>query len=481
LTFLTFDFLLFTFLPLLVPAKNNTNPLYAIVDIETTGGHAAGNNIIEICIEVFNGDDVVERYETLVNPGQRIPRYIQGFTGIDDEMVKDAPCFEDIAREVYYLLHDKVFVAHNVNFDYSFIKNHLAFFGYTLNTKKLCTVRLARQIFPGFQSYSLGKICDSMGITIENRHRAGGDAAATVILFKKLLEGDAKGCIENSLKRNSKEQCLPPNVAKDDFLKLPARPGVYYFHDNKGKVVYVGKAKNIRNRVNSHFSNNSDSRQKQNFLRSIYSIRFEETATELMAAILESSEIKRLWPAFNKSQKNPEEVFGIFMYEDRAGYMRLAIERKRRHSNPVCSFHYKVDGHGVLKKLIREYRLCPKLCFIQTDNTQCQGIVEGYCDGSCEKKEETGIYNNRVLQAIASLTQRTSYIVLDKGRKYEEQSCIMVINGSFFGMGYLPKGMQGLTRETVQEYLQPYKENNFIQTLINSHASKFPEQVRVLS
>jgi DNA polymerase-3 subunit epsilon len=377
-------------------------------------------------------------------------------------------------------LHDKVFVAHNVNFDYSFIKNHLAIFGYTLNAKKLCTVRLARQIFPGFPSYSLGRLCDSMEINIENRHRAGGDADATVILFKKLIEGDIKGCIENSLKKNSKEQCLPPNVPKDDFLKLPARPGVYYFHDNKGKVVYVGKAKNIRNRVNSHFSNNSDSRQKQNFLKNIYSIRFEETATELMAAILESSEIKRLWPVFNKSQKRPEDVFGIFMYEDRAGYMRLAIERKRRHSNPVCTFHYKVDGYGVLKKLMREYRLCPKLCFIQTHNGECQGIADGHCDGSCEKKEAPVIYNEKVLQAVASLTQRPSYVVLDKGRKQEEQSCIMVLNGSFFGMGYLPKNMKVASYELVKEYIKPFKENHYILTLLNSHAGKFPEQVRVL-
>jgi DNA polymerase-3 subunit epsilon len=463
-----------------VPAKNNTNTVYAIVDIETTGGYAAGNNIIEISIQVFDGKEIIESFETLVNPFQPIPRYIQGFTGIDDEMVKDAPCFEDIAREVYYLLHDKIFVAHNVNFDYSFIRNHLSIFGYTLNAKKLCTVRLARQIFPGFPSYSLGRLCDSMGIEIENRHRAGGDAAATVILFKKLLEGDVKGCIENSLKRNSKEQCLPPNVPKDDFLKLPARPGVYYFHDNKGKVVYVGKAKNIRNRVNSHFSNNSDSRQKQNFLRSIYSIRFEETATELMAAILESSEIKRLWPLFNKSQKRPEEVFGIFMYEDRAGYMRLAIERKRRHSNPVCSFNYKVDGHGVLKKLMHEFRLCPKLCFIQTDNGDCQGMIDGHCDGSCEKKEAAELYNQRVLKAIASLTQKPSYIVIDKGRKHEEQSCIMVLNGSFFGMGYLPKNLNDISYELIKDYIQPYKENNYILTLLNSHTSQFPEQVRVI-
>jgi DNA polymerase-3 subunit epsilon len=169
------------------------------------------------------------------------------------------------------------------------------------------------------------------------------------------------------------------------------------------------------------------------------------------------------------------------MYEDRAGFMRLAIERKRRHSTPVCSFHYKVDGHGVLKKLMREFRLCPKLCFIQTDNNECQGIIEGYCDGSCAKKEEASVYNQRVMKAIASLTQRPSYIVLDKGRKYEEQSCIMVLNGSFFGMGYLPKDLSDVSYELIKDYIKPYRENNFIKTLLASHTNQFPEKVWVLS
>lgn len=129
---------------------------YAIVDIETTGGYAAANGITEICIQVFDGEKVIEQFETLINPNQVIPKYIQAFTGITNEMVQDAPCFEDIAEKIYTILQGNVFVAHSVNFDYSFIKNHLEFYGYKLNSKKLCTVRLARQIFPGLPSYSLG-------------------------------------------------------------------------------------------------------------------------------------------------------------------------------------------------------------------------------------------------------------------------------------------------------------------------------------
>ena len=449
--------------------------MFAIVDIETTGGYASANGITEIAIKIFDGKEVVEEFETLINPGQAIPRYIQAFTGITDEMVKQAPDFSEVAEKIHTILKGRVFVAHNVNFDYSFVKAHLEYHGYAFQEKKLCTVRLARQIFPGFPSYSLGKLCHSLDIRIENRHRAGGDATATAILFQKLLSHDVKKCINSSLSRNSKEQALPPNVKKSDFDALPRTPGVYYFHDQKGKVVYVGKAKDIKSRVNSHFSNNSAGRQKQNFLRSIHSISFQSTATELMASILESTEIKKLWPVFNTSQKRPEETFGIFVYEDQNGYMRLAIEKKRRNSNPVYTFHYKVDGHGVMRKLMKEFKLCPKLCFIQTNNDTCVGIKEDHCLGACEKNELPVDYNKRVMDAIASLTAKPSYVVLDKGLNENEQSCIMVVQGSFFGMGYLPKNVSELSKDVLSEYINPFKENSYISLMLQSYVTQNPQ------
>jgi DNA polymerase III subunit epsilon len=245
-------------------------------------------------------------------------------------------------------------------------------------------------------------------------------------------------------------------------------------------VIYVGKAKNIRSRVNSHFSNNSDSRQKQNFLKNTYSIKYHSTATELMAAILESTEIRRLWPVYNTSQKRLEDVYGIFVYEDQNGYMRLAIEKKRKYVTPVCTFHYKVDGHGVLRKLMKEFILCPKLCFMQTDNDKCIGITEEHCYGACERNEPHTVYNERVLKAIASLTKRPSYVVLDKGLTDDQLSCIMVVQGSFFGMGYLPKNVEDITQQSISEYIIPYKENSYIRNLITAHASINPSQIRIL-
>jgi DNA polymerase-3 subunit epsilon len=451
---------------------------YAIVDIETTGGYAAGNGITEIAIRIFDGVRVTESYETLINPGIAIPRYIQSLTGIDDELVRSAPYFDEVAADIFQHLDGRIFVAHNVNFDYSFVKSQLAQAGFILNTKKLCTVRLARQIVPGHPSYSLGNLCHALGIELHNHHRAGGDADATVRLLGHLLEQDAAGFIAKSLKKTSKEQTLPPHVPKEDFLALPSCPGVYYFHDNKGKVVYVGKAKNLKSRVNSHFSNNSDSRQKQNFVRSVYRITFQPTATDLMAAILESTEIRRLWPAFNNAQKKPEDVFGIFLYEDQGGYMRLAIDKRRRNSNPIHTFHYKVDGHSLIRKLMRDHELCPKLCFMQTDNDACQGIAEAHCKGACEKKEAAEEYNLRVRAAVTALTRRPSYLVVDEGMNEDESACILVIRGSFYGMGYIPRDLQLMSVESIRDYVQPYKDNTTIHSLLNTHIVHNPEQVR---
>ncbi len=451
--------------------------MYAIVDIETTGSYAAANGITEISIHVFDGQKVVEKFETLINPGQSIPRFIQAFTGINDAMVVNAPKFEEVAEKIYTILHDKIFVAHNVNFDYSFVKSHLDECGYNFNTKKLCTVRLSRKIFPGFPSYSLGKLSHSLGITINDRHRAGGDTEATVKIFQLLLQNDKEQHIQKSLHRSSKEQVLPPNVPKEHFDKLPYSPGVYYFHNEKGKIIYVGKANNIRYRVNSHFSNNSESRQKQNFLRYTHAISFQPCATELMACILESTEIKKLWPIFNYSQKRWEDVYGIFIYEDQNGYQRLAIEKNKKRLNPAYTFHYLVDGHTILRKIIREFNLCPKLCFLQTGQEKCEGIKEKYCYGACELKEKPVDYNHRVQEAINSLQAQPSFAIVEKGLNADEQSCILVLNGKFIGMGYIPAEVQITELEMWKDLLTPYRENIFIRNLINGYAARFPSKV----
>jgi len=452
--------------------------MYAIVDIETTGGHASANGITEIAIVIHNGEEVVHHYQTLINPGVQIPIYISALTGIDDEMVRKAPSFKNVAAEIYSLLQDKIFVAHNVNFDYSFIRHHLSLAGYDLQLKKLCTVRLGRKILPGYASYSLGKLCKCLNIEIEGRHRAGGDAHATAKLFTILLQNDKEGIITASLNRNSKEQQLPPYLNKADIEKLPSGPGVYYFKDQKGKVIYVGKAVNIKKRVFSHFSGNNSGRQRQEFLRNIRFIDFKECGTELMALILEASEIKRLWPENNRALKRFDLAYGLFIYEDQKGYQRLMIDKKTKNSTPVYSFSQLSEGHNVIKVLMKEFELCPKLCFIQRNHESCIGIAEEHCHGACEGKEHPWSYNQRVKAALNGLKgSLPSFALLDEGRTTEEQSVVLMEHGQLKGMGYFPRNHSFDDISDVKSFLEPYPSNDYIRTIVQSFASKYPEKV----
>lgn len=445
--------------------------MYAIVDIETTGGYASAGSITEIAIFIHDGQQIVRQFETLVNPRQPIPRYIQALTGITDEMVEDAPGFEDVAEEVYNLLQNNIFIAHNVNFDYSFLRHQLDGCGYKLQNKKLCTVRLSRKIFPGFPSYSLGNLCRSLRINLVNRHRATGDALATVQLFERLMAADANGAITAALNARSKERWLPLHLPQEQVADLPCCPGVYYFHDQKGKVVYVGKAKDIKKRVTSHFTGNNASRQRQEFLRNIHSITFEKTGTELMAFILESIEIRRLWPIYNNAQKRIESKFGFYVFEDQQGYMRLAIEKRRKYTTPVYAFNLLTEGHQRMRELVREFKLCPKLCFLQTSNDACTGMQEKTCKGACEKKEKPLKYNARVQAAVAHLlSEQPSFMIVDSGREATEQSCILMEKGKFYGMGYVPRDVPVSGSEMAKDWLTQYPENEFILNLLRQYA-----------
>ncbi|WP_428330708.1 exonuclease domain-containing protein [Mucilaginibacter sp.] len=449
--------------------------MYAIVDIETTGGHASANGITEIAICIHNGKKVIERYSTLVNPHKEIPIYISALTGITNEMVQNAPPFADVAHDVYHLLNNKIFVAHNVNFDHSFVRYHLAAAGYDLQCNKLCTVRLGRKILPGLPSYSLGKLCNHLGISNESRHRAAGDAEATSQLFTLLLKSDTQSHIPSALKQNSKEQVLPANLPKKDVEALPASPGVYYFHDQKGKVIYVGKAKNLKKRVTSHFTGNNPGPQRQEFLRNIYNITFQLCGTELVAFVLEAVEIKRLWPKYNRSLKRFEHAYGLYAFEDQRGYLRLAVDKHRKMMGALYSCNTLFEGRSVLNTLIETFGLCPKLCFIQTNTGPCTGTNKEQC--ACDGNETVEAYNSRVNLAIDELNKALpTFAIRDAGRNDEEHSCLLIEKGKFYGMGYISHYFDADNLGQLKNYLTPYPGNDYIRNMVDNYALKFPER-----
>ena len=428
--------------------------MYAIVDIETTGGYASANDITEIAIVLHDGQRVTEVFETLLRPSVAIPYFIQSLTGINHAMVQNAPLFSDMAPIIFEKLKGRVFVAHNVNFDYSFIKHHLAQNGFDLASQKLCTVRLTRKVFPDLQSYSLGNLCRHFNIQIENRHRAGGDATATARLFDHILVHNGLEHILQFLKRTSREQSLPPNLPKEQIEQLPYTPGVYYFHDQKGKVIYVGKARNIRYRVCSHFSHNGASKQRQEFLRNIYSISYQNCGTELMAFILENVEIRKYWPQYNSSQKSFVPSFGLYMYEDQNGYCRLVIEKKKNNLKSYYTFNTMNEGVRLLNQLTHQFDL------------------------AVNAGESTLAYNNRVYEAVDHLEKMLpTFAVMDERSDVADgRSCILIEKGRFYGMGYLPGDATVYSYDELKTYLQAYPENDYIRGLVYQYVQKRPEK-----
>lgn len=455
--------------------RSRSKELFAIVDIETTGGFASGSGITEIAIVVHDGKAILETWESLVNPQQDIPYFIKQLTGISQEMVADAPLFSGVAQEIHSLLKGKIFVAHNVNFDYSFVKHQLAQNGYELDVPKLCTVRLARKVVPGFPKYSLGNICQYLAIPHQDRHRAMGDAHATALLFALLLEKDDVGHLDTMLKGRNKEQYLPANLPATEVECLPDTPGVYYFKDALGKVIYVGKAVNILKRVKSHFANNKSGRQKQDFLREIHHISCKQTATDLMAQILESTEIRKLWPKYNRSQRGFHPKFGIYTYDDQKGYKRLAIEAHKPHTKAIHSFNAIHEATAWLRQLGTEFELCPRLCHLAPGADCVRGIFAEGCSGQC--CEEAELYNQKVNEAL-NWTRKAlpTMALIDAGRTEAEQSCILIEAGVFQGMGYFPKGQEIACVLDCRDCIEPYPDNDFIRSLVYRYASDFPEK-----
>jgi DNA polymerase III subunit epsilon len=447
--------------------------MYAIVDIETTGGHASAHGITEVAIVLHDGEKITERFETLLNPCGDIPVYIQALTGITNDMVRNAPLFGNVAEHIYDLLKGRVFIAHNVNFDYSFIKHHLAVAGFDLQCPKLCTVRLGRKIFPGLTSYSLGKFCRQMGVENNDRHRAMGDAYATAQLFSMMLEQDKDGHIKESLKLRAKENSLPSNLPRQDVEALPDAPGVYYFHDNKDKIIYVGKAKSLKKRVNSHFKNNRADLQKQEFLKNIHKITHQTCGTELYAFILEAVEIKRLWPKYNRAQKHYEYTYGLYQFEDQRGYLRLAIDKWKKYSQPLYTCNSLIEGYNLLNTLIQAFDLCPKLCFILQHDQDCPRNRTKPC--ACQNTETILRYNKRVNKATAHLKEALStFAIRDKGRSDDEHSYILIENGEFYGMGYIKQHLVTDELTSLKTHLTPYPGNGYIKSMVANYAVNNP-------
>ncbi|NJN77997.1 MAG: GIY-YIG nuclease family protein [Saprospiraceae bacterium] len=312
--------------------------MYAIIDIETTGVKPGGDRITEVAVVLYDGEKIVDSYQSLINPECSIPPNITQITGITNQMVADAPKFFEIAKDLVEITKGAIFVAHNVSFDYGFIREEFARLGYSYRRKQLCTVRLSKLVFPGRRRYNLDAMIDMLGIDVQRRHRAMDDTMATVKLLEAILaQQTAEESIANLVNRGVNASKLPPNFTMEQLHALPEDCGVYYFHNQNNEVIYVGKSINIKKRIMEHFAAKTAKAQKMQC--DVHDITFEVTGSELAALLLESHEIKTLLPRYNTAQKPRKKTYCIFKYQDEEGYQRLSVARTQKDLDVV--FDYK--------------------------------------------------------------------------------------------------------------------------------------------
>jgi DNA polymerase-3 subunit epsilon len=426
----------------------------------------------EISIFKYDGREVIGEFTTLINPEITIPHYITTLTGIDDEMVAEAPVFAEVAQQILDITEDAVFVAHNVNFDYNVIRNEFKRIDLKFNRKKLCTVRLSRKLLPGHRSYSLGNLCRDLNIHITDRHRAKGDAQATVILFGRLLEKDQdKKVVSSFLNPRSKQAVLPSHLPTSAFENLPHKAGIYYFKNKTGKIIYVGKAKDLKKRVLSHFY--SKSKKSLNMCRETRDISFELSGSELLALLMEDFAIKKHYPFYNKQSKKFYKSYGIFSYQDMNGLMHLAYNNLSKTLRPLMTFQSIRECRSFLEWACVKYELCPKYCHLQEQVIECNHFSITSCKGVCRKEEPVVAYNQRVKQFISSATTVKDHQVIEKaGRQPDESAFILIKNGEYQGYGFIDKQTQITDIDSLEHYLIPQQHNLDTQRILRLYVQQ---------
>lgn len=447
------------------------NPeMYAIIDIETTGGSAKLEKITEIAIYLHDGKKITGEFTSLVNPERNIPYFITNITGITNEMVENAPRFFEIAENIVEFTKGRTFVAHNACFDYSFIRQEFKSLGYNFKRNILDTCTLSRKLFPGHRSYSLGNICRELSIPLTDRHRASGDALATVKLFEMLLEKDNElNESRQKLIRNTRLSKLNPMLDPAKAESIPEEPGIYYFYNEKGDLIYIGKSRNLQQRISTHLSNNTSNRTME--MRDLIAdISWEVTGSELIALLRESFEIKDNKPFYNRAQKRSSFRWGIYSSTDNNGYITFCFMPVTDEMKPLALFTSRDRAKSKLESLVENYNLCQKLCGQYESDGACFHHHVGICKGACCGKELPSEYNIRASKAIEEFVfSKHNFFIIDKGRNDYEKSAVKIINGKYAGYGYFNINNMGFGLDAVHDCIQPSPDNRDIQVILKQY------------
>lgn len=444
--------------------------MYSIVDIETTGGNHNQGKITEVAIYNFDGFEITDAYTTLINPERPIPYFIRQLTGITDEMVVNAPTFPEVAAKIVEMTEGNIFVAHNVSFDYRFLKSEFKSLGYDFIRKTLCTVQLSKRILPGRKSYSLGKLCKDIGITLDNHHRASADAKATTELFGLLLQNDSKNFIRQSLKQTS----INRYIHKELVESLPDETGVYYFYNSLDELIYVGKSVNIRKRVMSHFSN-TKGRKAQDMKNAVTRIDYEITGNELVALLREAIEIKKNNPLFNAALRRTSLSYGLFNYTDEKGYHRFEVKRlgKKTTGEPIIRFSTLTEGKRLIERICEQHNLCEKLCGLHKAERHCPAYLVNMCEGACLEDEAPEDYNERFHSVLDRFNyENENFLIVEETHNSGDIYIIQVENGNFRGLGSLDKDFFKPDPEYLIDFVKDNMEHPDMNHIVRSFVKR---------
>ena len=444
--------------------------MYAILDIETTGGQYNEEGITEIAIYKFDGHEVVDQFISLVNPEIPIQPFVVKLTGINNAMLRSAPKFYEVAKRIVEITDGCIVVAHNASFDYRILQTEFRRLGFEFKKPTLCTVELSKKLLPGHQSYSLGKLVRALGIPMADRHRASGDAMATVKLFKMLLSKDLEKEIVKSYVKTEIKVGISPKLM-DIIDGIPSKTGIYYIHREDGTIIYIGKSSNIKKRVNQHFTGTS--RKAKKIQNEVFAVTYEETGSELIALLKESEEIKINKPIYNRSQRKTIFPYALYAEKDTNGYLALKLHKTDGRKKEITSFATLQEGKALLHKITEEHQFCQKVNGLYNTKKGCFQYDLKQCLGACVGKEAPEDYNKRVTNFLENHQLHSqNMVIVDRGRSIDERSAVLVENGVYKGYCFFDLNYQINNIEILRNIIIPMQNNRDTRNIIQHYIRK---------
>ena len=441
--------------------------MYCILDIETTGGQFNAEGITEIAIYKFDGHETVDQFISLVNPEIPIQPFVVKLTGINNSMLVNAPKFFEIAKRIIEITQDCIIVAHNAQFDYRILRTEFRRLGFDFQSHTICTVELAKKLLPQQLSYSLGKLVRALGIPIADRHRASGDAIATLKLFQLLLEKDTEKAIVKDFIKLEIEKGVAPKLLSI-LETMPNKTGVYYIYNNQGNLIYIGKSKNIKKRINQHFTGTTSKCKK--IQNNVFKITYEETGSELIALLKESEEIKIHKPILNRAQRKSRFDISLYSSKNSEGYITLKLQKTDGRKREITSFTSPYEAKNALFNITAHYNLCQKLTGLYDTKNECFQHKIKECNGACIGLEAVNEYNERVEEFINNHSfENDSMVLVDRGRKASERSGVLIENGTYKGYCFFDLNYQITKIEILHNILIPMQNNRDVKNIIKGH------------